>query len=151
MKNTFIFLVCIFFADITLANNVIFSCNLVNQKQLNIVLNNDVPQYIYGAPGKEPDLVIPSVPGDKNKVRYGAPPFSKSYGYYYRFINGNYSYVVFSGVGQGWNRNDLTVFKGDKTILHVPCLSPTTWDTDYDPDGKLATDEMVDSGVFSSY
>lgn len=128
----------VLFSSITFAkNNVIHRCDLTNGRTVTVTLENDVPVYRYG----KNNTIEMSLPknGNHSHVKYANFSFSGGGGEYYRFINGNYSYVVYTGIGRGWERNEVLVYKGHKKLSTIKCKSKfnssSTWsgrDTQYD-------------------
>lgn len=99
---------------------LVFNCELTNGKGVVVRLNNDVPVYYYGSMEKV-ELTLPKIPDDRTQVRVGEMMFSGGGALYFRFINGNYSYVVYSGMGKGWDFTGLKVYQGKKVIMKKEC------------------------------
>ncbi|WP_253283013.1 hypothetical protein [Cedecea davisae] len=99
---------------------LVFNCELENGKYALIRLNEQVPTYYYG-PLEKVELTLPKIAGDKTQVRVGNMAFAGGGATYYRFINGNYSYVVYSGIGRGWEFTGLKVYQGKKLIMKKAC------------------------------
>lgn len=134
------------FSSVTFAqNNVIHRCDLKNGRTVTVTLENGVPTYRYGK-NSNIEMALPKN-GNRTQVKYANLSFSGGGGEYYRFINGDYSYVVYTGVGRGWERDEVVVFKGEKKLKTISCKSSfssnTSWsakDTAYDESDADITD-----------
>ena len=101
---------------------LVCNCELENGKYALIRLNEQVPTYYYG-PLEKVELTLPKTAGDKTQVRAGNMAFAGGGATYYRFINGNYSYVIYSGIGRGWDFTGLKVYQGKKLIMKKACIN----------------------------
>ncbi|MCG3884835.1 hypothetical protein I3271_09050 [Photobacterium leiognathi] len=119
----------------------ILSCPLKNGKLAAVYLSDNIPYYMYGKneADTKPELILPKK-NNINNVAYSRLTFSGGGALYYRFTNGNYDYVVYTGEGKGWKRNDVTVYKNDKKIAQLECAEPFTSEINYNPEGKLKND-----------
>ena len=114
----------------TFANNsILYSCPVKNGDRVQVILSKGVPTYQYFSQGKAQLKLPRSSPA--NNVKYANFSYSGGGAEYYRFINGDYSYVVYSGIGRGWQRDEVMVFKGLKKISTLKCKSAFTSNTSW--------------------
>ncbi|WP_230403039.1 hypothetical protein [Plesiomonas shigelloides] len=133
-------------------NSDLFRCELSNGKTVQISLQNGVPLYEYGAAhGSQMspvELALPKTLGDKSQVRVAQISYSGGGAVYYRFINGPFSYVVFSGIGRGWEYTGLTVYKGEKRIMAKECKSGGYLGSDYRGENLVSDAETGDDNIY---
>lgn len=83
-------------------------------------------QYRFGAPGKTPDLVYPKT-RDHPRTHFlsGRMAFSGGGAAHLKFTNGEYTYVLFTGIGRGWEKEGVAVESAEKNeeekIAYLPC------------------------------
>jgi len=90
-------------------------------------------QYRYGRPGAAPDLSLPAAPGRPASSSSGDTlMFSGGGGAWLRFVNGAYSYTVFSAIGR-WGpggapaeKAGVLVEKSGVRVSHVRCTGGDT-------------------------
>lgn len=146
------------------AKEVIYQCTLPQEKEVAIFLVDGIPQYQYGnqyrEPNTQPEITLPTTLGDTSKIHYAdvdeSPLFNTRY---YRFTNADYNYVVYSswgytnmGHGAPWENGYLKIFKGDKKIKEIQCITInyTHNNSDYDPSKNLQEDSIEVQQLFHS-
>lgn len=90
-------------------------------------------QYRYGKPGAPPELLLPRAPGLPPAVASGDTlMFSGGGGAWLRFVNGAFSYTVFSAIGR-WGpggapaeKAGVLVEKSGVRVSHVRCTGGDT-------------------------
>lgn len=98
-----------------------FTCQLENNKYVSVVVEKGkTPAYRYGTLAK-PEITLPVKGNAKNGVYVGQTAFIGGGSAYIRFENGPFNYVVYSGMGRGWEFTGLAVYKGDKVINKKVC------------------------------
>lgn len=128
-------------------SELIFNCELTNGKYVIVRLDHDVPTYYYGSLEKV-EMTLPQNEGDKTQVRLGEMTFSGGGAYYYRFINGNYSYVVYSGTGKGWDYTGLKVYKNQKLIMKKECTNGGFLPNEYRGQGLVKEADTGDDATY---
>jgi hypothetical protein len=107
---------------------VIFSCDTNSNKVISIcsspTLNahEGYMQYRFGSSGSFPEFVFPMNHGKASQFFYsGQLTYAGGGGAYLKFINVNYNYVVYSGIGQGWAKQGLVINDGANEISRYSC------------------------------
>ena len=126
---------------------LLFNCDLSNGKGVVVRLNNDVPTYYYGSIEKV-EMTLPKIEGDKTQVRAGQIPFSGGGAFYYRFINGVYSYVVYSGMGKGWEFTGLKVYKNARLLMRKACTNGGFITQTYRGENLVKETDTGDDGTY---
>lgn len=117
----------------TTEERVIFSCVLKQGKILSLcgspVITNESGylQYRIGFPGKESSLIYPedrAHPADS--FWGGSQAFSGGGATHIRFNIGQYSYVVFTGLGRGWKKEGVVVKRNGQQISYLSCDDNST-------------------------
>ena len=118
---------------------VIFSCSTSKGKVVSLCSSSSLDaasgylQYRFGAIGSKPELVYPETQQHpKDHFKSGTLMYSGGGGAYLEFNNGDYKYVVFTGIGKGWEREGVVVSKSGKQIALLECQGP--WDSEIGPD-----------------
>ena len=119
--------------------HTVFSCNTNSNKVISICSskntnrNNGYFQYRFGDAGSFPEYVFPMNHDRASKFFYsGNLMYSGGGGAYLKFINANYSYVVYTGIGKGWAKQGLVVKEGINEISRYSCKG--TWSSDMGPE-----------------
>ena len=106
----------------------VFSCSL-GKKLVSVCASSDISptsgylQYRFGKKNA-PELIFPATTEStlRSVVRARTLMFSGGGGGYLRFINGRYSYIVYTAIGKGWGTKDgVSVEKDDKPIANLKC------------------------------
>ena len=126
---------------------LLFNCELSNGKTVVVRLNQDVPAYYYGSIEKV-EMTLPRLEGDKTQVRAGQMAFSGGGAFYYRFINGVYSYVVYSGMGKGWEFTGLKVYKNAKLLMRKSCTNGGFLTQNYRGENLVQESDTGDDGTY---
>ena len=111
---------------------VVFACP-VGGKALSVCAGKSWVQYRFGRPGMRPELRLPDPAGPPASVASGAPlTFSGGGGAWLRFVNGPYSYTVYSAIGR-WgaggapaDKAGVLVEKSGIRVSHVRCTGGDT-------------------------
>lgn len=118
---------------------VIFSCNTNSNKVISICAaqssnpNQGYMQYRFGSVGFFPEFVFPSNHDYATKFFYsGELNYSGGGGAYLKFINGSHNYVVYTGIGRGWEKQGLVVNEGINEISRYVCKD--SWVSEMGPD-----------------
>jgi hypothetical protein len=132
---------------------VIFSCILGN-KTASLCASKDLiatKGYLYYAYGK-PDAIELSVPEKsftgRQSLTRGNIAYSGGGTDYVRVRKGAFSYVVYSGIGKGWEQEGVVVQKDGKTIsshicpASVSALGPDGWQPVYGANLKPDTSDF---------
>jgi hypothetical protein len=132
---------------------VIFSCAL-GKKTASLCASKDLSAtkgylyYAYGKPGAL-DLSAPekAITARQNLTR-GSIAYSGGGTDYVRIQNGAFSYIVYSGIGKGWEQEGVVVQKDGKTISSHICpasmsaLGPNGWQPVYGANLKPDTSDF---------
>lgn len=112
---------------------VVFGCSIASGKWVNVCADaRPKParlQYRFGAPGK-PELLLPAGGASPDPTVYGrSESYSGGGAAWLGFRNGDYRYVVYTGIGR-WGPNGETreragvaVEKSGRTVAHFACTS----------------------------
>jgi hypothetical protein len=107
---------------------IIFSCNTNSNKVISICsssvlgVNHGYMQYRFGSIGSFPEFVYPMNHNRASNFFYsGSLTYSGGGGAYLKFINSTYSYVVYTGIGRGWNKQGLVINEGVHEIARYSC------------------------------
>jgi len=136
MKNTLLIAVILSAATVasasdTLCTNqekIIFSCS-TGKKIVSVCASKDLSasagtlQYRFGKKGAVEATVPAAAAHPKKHTNGNNLMYSGGGGAYLRFIKGNYGYVVYTGIGKGWEKEGVAVEKGGKTISNMLCRS----------------------------
>jgi hypothetical protein len=106
---------------------VIFSCDTANAKVISLCSSSTLTssdgylQYRFGPAGK-PEFVYPATREHPGKYfQLGTLMYSGGGGEFLKFRNGEYTYIVFDGIGKGWEKAGVVVSKSEKRIAYLPC------------------------------
>jgi hypothetical protein len=118
---------------------VIFSCSMAKGKVVSLCsspglnASSGYLQYRFGAIGSQPELVYPETQEHpKDHFKSGTLMYSGGGGAYLEFNHGEYKYVVFTGIGKGWEREGVVVSKSGKQVALLECQGP--WASEIGPD-----------------
>lgn len=118
---------------------IIFSCNTNSNKVISMCSsknrsrNSGYLQYRFGDLASFPEYVFPMNHDKASKFFYsGNLTYSGGGGAYLKFINGSYSYVVYTGIGKGWSKQGMVIQEGDDEIARYACKG--TWQSDIGPE-----------------
>ena len=118
---------------------IVFSCNTNSNKVISICSsaqsnrNSGYLQYRFGNVGSFPEYVFPMNHDRASKFFYsGSLTYSGGGGAYLKFINGSYSYVVYTGIGRGWAKQGMVIQEGDDEIARYACKG--TWQSEIGPE-----------------
>lgn len=118
---------------------VIFSCKTSKAKVVSLCASPNLDattgymQYRFGAVGLKPEFVYPESQGHpKDHFKSGTLVYSGGGGAYLEFNNGEYKYVVFTGIGKGWEKEGVVVSKSAKQVAVLECRGQ--WDSEIGPD-----------------
>jgi len=112
--------------------SIVFSCPVEGGKFAQVLVKDKMLQYKFGADPRQPEIAVPVDPRDQSQVHYAYTAYAKGGSLYIRFTNGDYSYVVYSGQGEGWAREDITVFKGLDKVKRINCVQQARSTAVYD-------------------
>jgi len=133
--------------------HVIFSCTTSRQKVISLCASFTLTstagyvQYRFGTPGQEPELVYPITPEHpKQHFQSGTLTYSGGGGAYVKFTQGEYTYVVFTGIGRGWAKEGVVVQQSGKQIAYLPCQG--AWTSELGPAWFETAAIPPDSGDF---
>jgi hypothetical protein len=105
---------------------VVFSCSTGKKiisvcASENLSANSGYVHYRFGAKEKI-ELSFPDNQSHPSLyVTSGNLMYSGGGGAYMRFNNGAYSYVVYSGMGKGWDKEGVAVEKNGKLLSNIVC------------------------------
>lgn len=112
---------------------IIFSCSTHSNQLISICAPQNINpkqgymQYRFGPPGYFPEFVYPSNHDTAHKLFYaGNLTYSGGGGAYLKFINAGYTYVVYTGIGRGWEQEGLVISDGINEIASYTCQGPWT-------------------------
>ncbi len=118
---------------------IIFSCTTHSNQLISICApQNTNPkqgymQYRFGSPGYFPEFIYPSNHDSAQKFFYsGNLTYSGGGGAYLKFMNAGYTYVVYTGIGRGWEQEGLVISDGIDEIASYTCKGP--WTSEIGPD-----------------
>ena len=125
---------------------VIFSCKVAKSKVVSLCASPSLNttsgylQYRFGPLGQSPELVFPATKDHpKDHFKGGTLMYSGGGGAYLEFFNGDFEYVVYTGVGRGWEKEGLDVLKAGKQVSNLRCLT--------EPVSELGPDFFDKSGI----
>jgi hypothetical protein len=117
---------------------VIFSCSTSKSKVVSLCASAGLDaasgymQYRFGAVGAKPELVYPQAQEHpKDHFKSGTLMYSGGGGAYLEFNSGEYKYVLFTGIGKGWEREGVVVSKSGQQAALLECHGP--WDSEIGP------------------
>jgi hypothetical protein len=123
---------------------VVFACN-TGKKLVSVCASQDFSgtagtlQYRFGPKGA-PEMVWPENARSRQGVTAGHLMYSGGGGAYIRFAKGSARYVVYSGIGKGWEKAGVAVEQNGKVAANLRCkgLEDGDWSIDglpEDPEG----------------
>ncbi|MBL1142755.1 MAG: hypothetical protein HND53_12060 [Proteobacteria bacterium] len=111
--------------------DIVFSCGTTNGKIISLCSSFKVTasdgflQYRFGSVGDIPEFIFPKVMRHpKEFFLSGTIPYSGGGASYLKFIRGDYSYTVFTGIGKGWEKEGVVVNKTGKEYSTILCAGP---------------------------
>ncbi|STX47260.1 Uncharacterized protein conserved in bacteria [Legionella hackeliae] len=131
---------------------VVFSCPTKNSKTISLCASEDLSaatgtiQYRFGKKNNI-ELFYPSKKIPPSEAFMGrSQMFSGGGGIYLRFGKNNFDYIIYSGIGKGWDVNGLILLKNSKFLSYFPCIEKpviqitpeqlTSLNIPLDPDNK---------------
>ncbi|WP_152929725.1 MULTISPECIES: hypothetical protein [Serratia] len=109
-------------------NTSVMQCTFKNGKMVQLIKQGDNLIYVYGKLNATAEAIIPTQADGNTSVKYATSSDSHmATNSYYRFVKGDYSYVVLNADGHmdGFNGTALGVFKGTKLIQVSKCKPDT--------------------------
>jgi len=107
---------------------VIFSCNTTSNKVISVCSSQTLGyasgylQYRFGSIGSFPEYVYPSNHGIASKFFYsGTLTYAGGGGSYLKFVNGTYNYVIYTGIGRGWQKQGLVINDRQHEVARHSC------------------------------
>jgi hypothetical protein len=117
---------------------VIFSCTTTKAKVISLCSSSLLTpdsgylQYRFG-PANKPELVYPATNEHPKKLfQSGTQMYSGGGSAFLKFKKGDYTYVVFDGIGRGWEKEGVVIKKSGKQIAYLPCKG--AWQSEIGPD-----------------
>ena len=108
---------------------IAFSCH-AGKKLISVCASADAGpgvgyiQYRFG-PANAPEISLPPEGATPDRgAKGGTLMFSGGGGAYLRFANGIAGYVVYTGIGKGWEKAGVAVEKKGKVASSIRCTSP---------------------------
>ena len=130
---------------------VIFSCPTSKSKVVSVCASSELTatsgymQYRFGRLGTPPEFVYPQTQDHpKSHFQSGTLMYSGGGGAYLEFSNGDYKYVIFTGVGKGWEKEGVVVSQSSKQISVLRCQTPATSELGPDLFEKTAIPNATD-------
>ncbi len=118
---------------------IIFSCNTNSNQVISICSSASLNsrygylQYRFGKEGSFPEYVFPMNHDLASKYFYsGVLTYSGGGGAYLKFLNGTYNYVVYTGIGRGWEKQGMVINEGKDEIARYACKN--NWVSDMGPE-----------------
>jgi len=109
---------------------VIFSCKIAKAKVISLCASATLDgtsgylQYRFGPLGQPAELVYPATKDHpKTHFKSGTLSYSGGGGAYLEFFNNDFEYVVYTGVGRGWEKEGLDVLKAGKQVSNLRCVT----------------------------
>lgn len=106
---------------------IIFSCN-TGKKIASVCASKNLSsslgymQYRFGKKGAIESKIPETTNTHPSKYTNGNTiMYSGGGGAYLRFIKGQYGYVMYGGMGRGWEKDGVAVEKNGAVILNLPC------------------------------
>lgn len=107
----------------------LFTCPTKSNKIASICASKNLSatsgymQYRFGQP-QNIELSYPSEQTPPNKAFMGrSQMFSGGGGIYLRFSKNNDDYILYSGIGKGWEINGIILLQNGKFISYIPCIN----------------------------
>src|SRR5262249_22100662 len=102
---------------------VIFSCPTSRTKVVSVCSSPSLTttsgtlQYRFGLAGQKPEFVFPQSQEHPRKYfQSGTMMYSGGGGAYLEFSNNDFKYVIFTGIGKGWEKEGVVVSKGGRQV-----------------------------------
>jgi hypothetical protein len=112
---------------------VIFSCETPQHKVVSLCASSPLTstsgymQYRFGKTSHDPEFVYPATQEHpKHYFQSGTLTYAGGGGAYMKFSNGEYTYVVFTGIGRGWAKEGVVVEKSGKQLAYLSCQGAWT-------------------------
>jgi hypothetical protein len=109
---------------------VVFSCTMASGKVASLCRpRHDAKtlQYRFGHPGEVPELLFPTSPAAaEDHFRSGTLLYSGGGGAWLAFDNDGYSYFVYTAIGKGWQKEGVSVRRGDDAVANLRCRGPVS-------------------------
>ncbi|MGL5452520.1 MAG: hypothetical protein ACRDBT_08985 [Aeromonas sp.] len=127
---------------------VLFACS-TGKKIISVCASDDFSahsgyvQYRFGTK-KKIELAFPEQPGHPSTFATGGTiTYAGGGAAYMRFNNGAHSYVVYSGMGRGWDKQGVVVEKRGKMLVNILCKTPSVekFDATFFENNGIPTDE----------
>lgn len=120
-------------------DEVIFSC-FVGKKVVSVCGEHKKITYYFGAIGS-PELVFNSANPSGGTLMY-----SGGGGAYLRLSNGVYRYVLYTGIGRGWEKEGLALEKNGRLVKNFECKSTAQSEigAEFFDKYRITTDEGFD-------
>ena len=110
---------------------VVFSCRSTGGETISICSSSTLTasegylQYRFGTIGGIPGFIFPKLLGHpKEHFLSGTVPYSGGGAAYLKFSRGDYIYTVFTGIGDGWEKEGVIVNRAAKNYSYIQCDSP---------------------------
>jgi len=134
--------------------SILFSCS-AGKKVLSVCASRTLGategyiQYRFGLVGATPEMQVPETRRHPSgTLRADTLSFSGGGGAYLRFARGDFSYVVYTGVGKGWGEKaGVSVEKDRQPLANVKCSGPYL--SELGPDLFQAAAIPADGGGFT--
>lgn len=106
--------------------DIVFACS-TGKKLISVCASQNLSaadgyvQYRFGNEGNI-EMSVPESKAHPSKFSTGGSlMYSGGGGAYMRFNNGGYGYVVYSGMGKGWDKQGVAVEKDGKLLTNILC------------------------------
>lgn len=112
---------------------VVFSCATARQQIISLCAScaltttSGYLQYRFGKRDRAPELIYPASQAHPAKHFLSRTlTYAGGGGAYLKFSNGGFSYIVFTGIGKGWEKEGVVVNRSGKQIAYLSCAGPWT-------------------------
>ena len=124
--------------------SVVFACKTTDNRLVAVCGTTDNPRMTFHtmtAGKKDTLLSLPRNATDSKSVSVGSMMYAGGGGSYIRFKDGDKDYVIYSGIGKGWEQAGLSILKGEEHLDDPLCL----------PSGDPFRDFVVERGEKAGY
>lgn len=118
---------------------IVFSCGTTEQRVLSVCASPDltaesgVLQFRFGTYGEAPSVTFPEPAAHPEEhFRSGTLMFSGGGGAYLKFAREGATWVVFTGIGKGWEKEGMVVTEPGSDGVEYPCRS--AWVSEIGPE-----------------